>query len=105
MLVTHLGRSTLGPIPVPPPPPPPLWSRGFVVCDAGCRRGQRPPRPTSTVRFSSRYLVRRQANVSNIGSAQFSSLPPSSIVLDPQAPPREYTLFRGSNSVFQLWTE
>jgi len=49
-------------------------------------------------------LVRRQANVSNISSVQSSSLP-SPIILDPQAPPREYKLFRGSNSVFHLWTE
>jgi len=46
----------------------------------------------------------RQANVSNISSVQSSSLPPP-IVLDPQAPPRKYKLCRGSNSVFQLWTE
>jgi hypothetical protein len=51
------------------------------------------------------YLVRRQANVSNIGSVQSPSLSPPPFVLDPQAPPMEYKLLRGSNSVFQLWTE
>jgi hypothetical protein len=29
----------------------------------------------------------------------------SPIVLDPQASPRRYKLLRGSNSVYQLWTE
>jgi hypothetical protein len=31
--------------------------------------------------------------------------PPGHIVLDPQAPPSAYKMLRGSNSVFQLWTE
>jgi hypothetical protein len=34
-----------------------------------------------------------------------SQLSDSPIVLDPQAPPRKYKLLRGSNSVYQLWTE
>jgi len=38
----------------------------------------------------------------NVGSVQ-STTPP--IVLDPQAPSAKYKPFRGSNSVFQLWTE
>jgi len=54
------------------------------------------------------------ADVNNIGvsrnaqpSSSSSSLSSSSapIVLDPQAPPRQYKLFRGSDSVHQLWTE
>jgi hypothetical protein len=91
MLVTHLGRSMLG------------LFRFLLSLGPRLRRlpaWQRPPRPISTVRSSSCYLVHRQANVSNIGSVQSLSLPPSPIVLDPQAPPREYKLFRGSNSVF-----
>src|SRR5438045_2976986 len=31
--------------------------------------------------------------------------PPGQIVLDPQAPPSAYKMLRGSDSVFQLWTE
>jgi len=31
--------------------------------------------------------------------------PPGQIVLDPQAPPSAYRMRRGSDSVFQLWTE
>lgn len=31
--------------------------------------------------------------------------PPGQIVLDPQAPPSAYRMLRGSDSVFQLWTE
>ena len=31
--------------------------------------------------------------------------PPGQIVLDPQAPPSAYRIRRGSDSVFQLWTE
>jgi hypothetical protein len=54
------------------------------------------------------------ANVSNIifRSVQTPSSPPppssaaaAPIVLDPQAPPRQYKLSRGSDSVHQLWTE
>ena len=44
------------------------------------------------------------ANDINISSVSPSSLS-SPIVLDPQAPPRPYKMLRGSNSVFQLWTE
>jgi Transcriptional activator of glycolytic enzymes len=36
---------------------------------------------------------------------QPSSLARSPFVIDPDAPPIEYKLVRGSNSVFQLWTE
>src|SRR5213595_2338706 len=32
-------------------------------------------------------------------------VPPGQIVLDPQAPPSAYRMLRGSDSVFQLWTE
>ena len=39
------------------------------------------------------------------GQALPHAAPLGPIILDPQAPPRGYKMLRGSNSVFQLWTE
>jgi hypothetical protein len=112
-------------------PPAPVWVPGFWVEPAasGSRSIPVPPLLSGAVTSSSATqaagvgnvhhvpplpyapplatsYASRQANVSNSSSVQSSSLPPSPpIVLDPQAPPMEYKLFRGSNSVFQLWTE